>query len=86
KKIYINEGNNENIVLSNSVSLQNDNKGIVFPDEFLLNKGVGEISSEKLFSEDLNIIKDNFYFSLDYSKVNGEKGNFIIKLNVNEVK
>ncbi|QMW92773.1 hypothetical protein FF104_09005 [Clostridium butyricum] len=59
---------------------------MVFPDEFLLNKGVGEISSEKLFSEDLNIIKDNFYFSLDYSKVNGEKGNFIIKLNVNEVK
>ena len=87
KKIYINEeGNNENVVLSNSVSLQNDNKGIVFPDEFLLNKSVGEISSEKLFSEDLNIIKDNFYFSLDYSKVNGEKGNFIIKLNVNEVK
>lgn len=74
------------MVLSNSVSLQNDNKGIVFPDEFLLNKSVGEISSEKLFSEDLNIIKDNFYFSLDYSKVNGEKGNFIIKLNVNEVK
>ncbi|WP_394900268.1 hypothetical protein, partial [Clostridium butyricum] len=87
KKIYINEeGNNDNVVLSNSVSLQNDNKGIVFPDEFLLNKGVGEISSEKLFSEDLNIIKDNFYFCLDYSKVNGEKGNFIIKLNVNEVK
>ncbi|MCQ2025536.1 hypothetical protein [Clostridium butyricum] len=47
---------------------------------------MGEISSEKLFSEDLNIIKDNFYFSLDYSKVNGEKGSFIIKLNVNEVK
>lgn len=47
---------------------------------------MGEISLEKLFSEDLNIIKDNFYFSLDYSKVNGEKGNFIIKLNVNEVK
>ena len=49
KKIYINEeGNNDNVVLSNSVSLQNDNKGIVFPDEFLLNKGVGELSSEKL--------------------------------------
>lgn len=38
-----------------------------------------------LFSEDtLNIIKDNLYFFLDYSKVNGETGNFIVKLKVNE--
>ena len=84
---FKNRENTENIVLHNSVSFQNENKGIVFPDEFLLNKNVGGVSSEKLFSEDnLNIIKDNLYFSLDYSKVNGETGNFTIKLNINEIK
>lgn len=88
KKIYLNEqGNKENIVISDSVSFPNDNKRISFSDEFLLNKSVGEVSSDKLFSADnLNIIKDNFYFSLDYSKVNGEAGNFTIKLNMNEIK
>jgi hypothetical protein len=88
KKIYLNNQRNKaDIVLCNSVSSTNDNKGKDFPDEFLLNKSVGVVSSEKLFSEDnLNIIKDNLYFSLDYSKVNGETGNFTIKLNMNEIK
>jgi hypothetical protein len=88
KKIYLNNQRNmENIVLCNSVSFANDNKGTDFPDEFVLNKSVGGISSEKLFSEEnLNIIKDSLYFSLDYSKVNGETGNFTIKLNMNEIK
>ena len=37
----------------------------MFADEFILNKSVGEISSDKLFTEaDINNIKDNLYFSL----------------------
>ncbi|AGF57947.1 hypothetical protein B0P06_003743 [Clostridium saccharoperbutylacetonicum] len=88
EKIYLKEReNNDKIVLHNSVESQGDIKGTFFSDEFLLNKGVGSISSEKLFSEDeINNIKDNLYFSLDYSKVNGEKGNYTIKLNLNEIK
>ncbi|MEK6265760.1 MAG: hypothetical protein N2B06_13485 [Clostridium sp.] len=51
----------------------------------MLNKGVGEISSEKLFSEDdINIIKDNLYFSLDYETVDEQRGNITVKLKLNE--
>lgn len=88
EKIYLKEReNNEKIVLHNSVESQGDIKGTSFSDEFLLNKSVGSISSEKLFSEDeINNIKDNLYFALDYTKLNGEDGNVTIKLNMNEIK
>jgi hypothetical protein len=88
EEIYLKEReNNDKIVLHNSIESQGDTKGTSFSDEFLLNKSVGSISSEKLFSEDeINNIKDNLYFSLDYTKVNGENGNITIKLNMNEIK
>ncbi|MFT8352870.1 hypothetical protein [Clostridium saccharoperbutylacetonicum] len=88
KKIYLKDGKNkEKIVMENSVGFQGDTKGTTFPDEFLLNKSIGSVGSEKLFSEDeINNIKENLYFSLDYTKVNGEKGNYTIKLNLNEIK
>lgn len=77
-------GSNE-AILTDSASFAGNSKGTEFPDEFLLNKNIGEISSEKLFSkDDMNLIKDNLYFSLDYSTVDGQKGNFTIKLKVKE--
>ena len=82
---FIKEGD-KNIVLSNSVSIRDDTKGISFPGEFLLNSDIGEISSNKLFSEDdMNIIKDNLYFAIDYSTIDGKTGSFTIKLKVKEI-
>ncbi len=85
KTIYLNKQGNKEIVLSNVVSIAGDSNGTAFSDVFLLNKSIGEINSEKLFSpDDINIINDNLYFSLDYLTINGEKGNITIKLNVKE--
>lgn len=85
KTIYLQKEGYKDVVLSNSVSLTGDTKGMVFPDTLSLNRRVGEISSEKLFGvDDLDIIKDILYFSLDYAQVNGQKGNFTIKLKVKE--
>lgn len=85
KSIYLDKQVNKDIVLSNSASFAGDNTGVAFADEFLLNNDIGEISSEKLFSEDdINIIRDNLYFSLDYSTVDGQTGNSTIKLKVKE--
>lgn len=85
KTIYLDKKANKDIVLSNSVSFEGDTDGTRFSDEFLLNKGVGEISSDKLFNEaDINNIKNNLYFSLDYSTIDGKSGSFTIKLNIKE--
>ncbi|MDF2802928.1 MAG: hypothetical protein K0S61_2831 [Anaerocolumna sp.] len=85
KTIYLDKQAGKDVVLSNCVSFAGDNKGTAFPDEFLLNKDMGEISSEKLFSKDaINNIKENLYFSLDYSTIDGKTGNYTIKLNVKE--
>jgi hypothetical protein len=85
KTIYLGNEGAKDIVLSNAVSFAGDTKGVAFSDEFLLNKGIGEISSVKLFrGNDINTIKDNLYFSLDYSTVNGQTGNFTVKLKVKE--
>jgi hypothetical protein len=84
KTIYLDKQASKDILLSNSASFEGD-IGITIPSEFLLNKGVGEISSEKLFSEDdINIIKDNLYFSLDYETVDGQRRNTTVKLKLNE--
>ena len=84
KTIYLDKQVAKDIVLSNYVSFAVDTQ-ITIPGEFLLNKGVGEISSEKLFSEDdINIIKGNLYFSLDYETVDGQRGNSTVKLKVTE--
>lgn len=78
------QGNNKDI-LFNSVSSGGSDNGTTFPDEFILNKGIGEISSEKLFSEEeMSSIKDNLYFSLNYSVNERETEGTIIKLNVKE--
>jgi len=50
-----------------------------------LNKSIGEISSQQLFNEEqLGIIKNNLYFNLQYSTVDGKIENSIIMLNVEE--
>lgn len=83
--IYLAKPGGNDTILTNSLSLPGNSKGTEFPDVFSLNKSTGEISSEKLFSkDDMNLIKNNLYFSLDYSSVDGQKGNFTIKLNVKE--
>lgn len=85
KTIYLDKQLSKDVILSNSVSFAGDIKGTSFPDEFLLNKDIGEISSEKLFNKDaINNIKDNLYFSLNYSTDDGKTGNYTIKLNVEE--
>ena len=86
KAIYLDKQGDKNIVLCNSISFENDDKGMSFTDEFLLNKSIGEISSQQLFSEDqIGLIKENLYFTLEYSTVDGQRENFIVKLNVKEV-
>ena len=81
KTIYFKENNNKNTILSNSVSYEGDTEGMSLTEEFDLNKEVGGISSDKLFSEaDINAFKDNLYFSLDYSTFDGKERNFTIKL------
>lgn len=53
--------------------MEMDNKGTSLSDELLLNKSIGEISSQQLFNEEqLGLIKNNLYFSLRYSTVDGE--------------
>lgn len=85
KTIYLDKQVDKDVILSNSVLFTGDIKEVAFPDELLLNKGIGEISSEKLFSNDaINNVKDNLYFSLDYSTTDGKTRNFTIKLNVKE--
>ncbi|WP_435791766.1 hypothetical protein [Clostridium sp.] len=84
KTIYLDKQVEKEVVLSDSVSFAG-NTQITIPGEFLLNKGVGEISSGKLFSKDeINIIKDNLYFSLDYETVDGQRENSTVKLKVTE--
>ncbi len=86
KAIYLDKQGDKNIVLCNSISFENDDKEMSFTDEFLLNKSIGEISSQQLFSEDqIGLIKENLYFALEYSTVDGQRENFIVKLNVKEV-
>ncbi|WP_315066869.1 hypothetical protein [uncultured Clostridium sp.] len=85
KTIHLDKKVNKDIILANTVSYQGCADGVMFADEFLLNKSVGEISSYKLFTEaDINNIKDNLYFFLEYSTVEGKTENFIIRLDVKE--
>ncbi|EHI99606.1 hypothetical protein CDLVIII_3016 [Clostridium sp. DL-VIII] len=85
KTIYLDKKVNKDIILSNTVSYQGCADGAMFADEFLSNKSAGEISSDKLFTKsDINNIKDNLYFSLEYSTVDGKTEHFTIKLNVKE--
>lgn len=85
KTIYIDKQGNKEIVLSNSASHSGDNTKTTSSDGFLLNEGIGEISSEKLFNEEnINIIKDNLYFSLDYATGDGKMIDCIVKLKVEE--
>jgi len=87
KTIYLDKQLDKDTVLSNSTSFAGNTTGTVFPDEFELplNKNIGQLSSERLFTEeDINIIKDNLYFSFDYSTVDGQTSNFTIKLKVKE--
>lgn len=85
KSIYLNKPGDRDIVLSASVSFAGDNTGVALADEFLLNNDMGDISSERLFAEeDINLINNNLYFSLDYSTIDGQTGNSTIILKVKE--
>lgn len=85
ESIYLDKEGDKDIILLNTVSMEIDNKGASLSDELLLNKSIGEISSQQLFNEEqLGLIKNNLYFSLRYSTVDGEIENSIIMLNVEE--
>ncbi len=85
ESIYLDKEGDKDVVLLKTVSMEMDNKGISLSDELLLNKSIGEISSQQLFNEEqLGLIKNNLYFSLRYSTVDGKIENSIIMLNVEE--
>jgi len=85
QSIYLDKEGDKDVVLLKTVSMEMDNKGTSLSDELLLNKSIGEISSQQLFNEEqLGLIKNNLYFSLRYSTVDGEIENSIIMLNVEE--
>ncbi len=85
ESIYLDKEGDKDVVLLKTVSMEMDNKGTSLSDELLLNKSIGEISSQQLFNEEqLGLIKNNLYFSLRYSTVDGEIENSIIMLNVEE--
>ncbi|WP_346848886.1 hypothetical protein [uncultured Clostridium sp.] len=85
ESIYLDKEGDKDIVLSKAVSNGWDNKGTSLSGELLLNKSIGEISSQQLFNkEQLGLIKNNLYFNLQYSTVDGKIENSIIMLNVEE--
>ncbi|KEZ87105.1 hypothetical protein IO99_07670 [Clostridium sulfidigenes] len=85
QNIYLDKEGDKYLVLSKAVSNGWDNKGTSLSGELLLNKSIGEISSQQLFNEEqLGIIKNNLYFNLQYSTVDGKIENSIIMLNVEE--
>lgn len=86
KTIYEDNQRNKQAIVATSVSEEGATKGMTFPDELLLNKNLGEISGEKLFSEeDISGIKDNLYFSLNGSTNEGKPFDFKVKLQVKEL-
>ncbi len=85
ESIYLDKEGDKDVVLLKTVSMEMDNKGTSLSDELLLNKSIGEISSQQLFNEEqLGLIKNNLYFNLQYSTVDGKIENSIIMLNVEE--
>jgi|GEM_PF-170850 len=85
ESIYLDKEGDKDIVLLKTVSIEMDNKGTYLSDEFLLNKSIGEKSSQQLFNEEqVELIKNNLYFNLNYLKDDGQTRNFIVKLNVKE--
>ncbi|MGC7871041.1 hypothetical protein ACPUYX_05855 [Desulfosporosinus sp. SYSU MS00001] len=86
KTIYLDKQGGQDTILSNRVSDYTSVMKMTFPDELLLNRDIGEISSEKLLSDnDIKNIKDNLYFSLTCTPNDGKPINFIAKLNVKEI-
>lgn len=85
ESIYLDKEGDKDVVLLKTVSMEMDNKGISLSDELLLNKSIGEISSQQLFNEEQwGLIKNNLYFNLQYSTIDGKIENSIIMLNVEE--
>ncbi|MDR3587670.1 MAG: hypothetical protein P4L59_20515 [Desulfosporosinus sp.] len=86
KNIYIdNQHGNKETIVGGSV-FNNIKNGMIFPDELLLNRTIGGVSSEKLFrDEDMSTIKDNLYFSLEGTTNDGKQFNFMVKLQVQEL-
>lgn len=85
ESIYLDKEGDKDVVLLKTVSMEMDNKGTSLSGELLLNKSIGEISSQQLFNEEqLGLIKNNLYFNLQYSTVDGKIENSTIMLNVEE--
>lgn len=83
KTLYLNKQGNKDSLLIIGVST---GAGVNFPDEFAINKSIGEISGGRIFFDnDLKNITNNLYFSIDYSSIFGPKGSSTVKLNVHEV-
>lgn len=90
KTIYQNKSGNKEAIVTTYVSEIGPGpaaNGMIFSDELLINPDLGEISGEKLFSEEgLSSIKDDLYFSLDGLTNEGKPVNYQVKLKVNEIK
>lgn len=83
--VYFNKNGDKKILLSSSFSYSGENGTVVFPDDLILNKTLSETSTENLFlGTDSEFIKDNLYFSLNYSTRDGKKEDITLKLNVKE--
>ncbi|NLK51126.1 MAG: hypothetical protein GX295_01590 [Syntrophomonadaceae bacterium] len=86
KTIYQTNQNSKQVIMTNSVAVEGDSEGMTFPDEFLLNKDIGGLSGENLFTEEgLNSLKENMYFSLDGLTEDGRWFKYHVKLQVEEL-
>lgn len=84
--IYLDKPDMSKPILSTSLSYEGVTKGTVFPDEFILNKNLGEIRSKDLFTkEDIKDFKNNMYFSLKGSTMDKKDFEYKIKLDVKEI-
>lgn len=83
--IYLDKPNMSKPILSTSLSYEGTTKGTIFPDEFILNKNLGEIRSQTLFTKDDIKYFNNMYFSLKGSTMDNKNFEYTIKLNVKEI-
>jgi len=87
KTIYQEDQNSKQVIMTNSVSVEGESEGMIFPDEFILNKDLGGLSGKNLFSEEgLSSVKDNLYFSLNGLTKDGKVFTYQLKLQVKELK
>ncbi|NEU04585.1 MULTISPECIES: hypothetical protein [Clostridium] len=86
--IYTKIDNNENYLLSTSVSVKNNDHAMKIPKELIVNKELGSLKSGTIIptNKKLSDIKDNLFLTLKLTKTNGEKIDFTVKLKAKEIK